>query len=63
MKSKIIIVLSSYLKSSCSAIKETSKHLMESGIYKAKSGNNHSYYTVVDEDKIALHPVTKTEEG
>jgi hypothetical protein len=36
---------------------------MESGIYKAKSGNNHSYYTVVDEDKIALHPVTKTEEG
>jgi hypothetical protein len=48
---------------SCSAIKETSKHQMETGIYKVSNQENKRFYTVVEEDKITLFPVAKTKEG
>jgi len=47
----------------CTAIEETSKHAMETGMYRVSSENNRHFYTVVEADSIALHPVTKTKSG
>ena len=49
--------------SGCSAIKETSKHQMETAIYKVKKQQNKHYYAVIEEESITLHPVNKTKAG
>lgn len=47
----------------CTAIEETSKRPMETGIYKVSTQKNRHFYTVVKEDSIRLHPVSKTKAG
>lgn len=64
MKLLYMYILSiSFIGISCSAIKETSNHQMETGIYKVSNLKNKRYYAVVEDDKITLHPVVKTKEG
>lgn len=59
----LYILFISFITIGCSAIKETSRHQMETGVYKVKNYHNKHYYAVIKEDSIALHPVSKTKAG
>lgn len=59
----ILFLFISYIGVGCSAIKETSNHQMETGIYRVSNQKNRRFYTVVEDNKITLHPVIKTNEG
>ena len=63
MKLTFLYLLFALLISSCSAIKETSNHKMEAGIYKVHNNKHKMYYAEVAEDTIVLHPVIKTKQG
>ena len=47
----------------CSTIKETSKHQMETGLYKIKNKQHKTFYAVVEQDSIVLHPAKKNKTG
>lgn len=47
----------------CSAVKETSKHQMEPGIYKVKEYQNKRYYAIVKDESISLLSANKTKTG
>lgn len=57
------IVSICFISIGCSAVKETSSHQMETGIYKVLNQKNKPFYALVEEDKITLHPVEKTKQG
>jgi hypothetical protein len=59
----LYIALISATSISCSAIKETSRHQMETGIYRLKNQQNKNHYVVIEEKSIVLHPVTRTKAG
>jgi hypothetical protein len=53
----------STISNGCSTIKETSKHQMETGIYKMRHQQNQHYYAVIEDDTITLHPAIKIKAG
>lgn len=59
----LYILFISTITIGCSAIKETSKHQMETGIYKIRNRQNKHYYAVIEDESVALHPVSKTKAG
>jgi hypothetical protein len=59
----IYIVFILFIGCSCSAIQETSKHQMEKGLYNISNQHNKKFYTLIEEDKITLHPAIKTKDG
>jgi hypothetical protein len=63
MKSIVAIILLAFIISSCNAVKETSKYQLETGVYKVRGHKNKPHYTLVDEEKVSLHPALKTKEG
>jgi hypothetical protein len=56
----LYILFISTISIGCSAIKETSKHQMETGIYKIRNWQNKHYCAVIEDESVALHPVSKT---
>lgn len=57
------IVVVFFLTSGCSAVKETSKYQLQTGIYKVNTYGNRTFYASVKEDRIDLHPVVKLSDG
>jgi hypothetical protein len=47
----------------CTAVEETSRRPMETGIYKVSSQKSGHYYTIVQEDNLKLFPAKKTKAG
>lgn len=54
----IILIVLLYA-SACTAVKETSKRSMETGVYKVSGNGEKRFYTVVSPDSLLLYPVQK----
>lgn len=63
MKLFLYFIFACFAITGCSAIRETSNHQMETGIYKVSNQKQKHYYAVTAEETITLHPATKTKEG
>ena len=48
-----------FILTSCSTIKETSKHQMETGIYNVKNFDSKPYYVKVEEESLSLYKLSK----
>ena len=58
-KNLFYIIVVSFFTSGCSAVKETSKYQLQTGIYKVNTYRIKTFYASVEEDRIDLYPVVK----